>query len=234
MGQIDKTTTETNDALNQHLDDLSLVFPCTPNIGIKCGDETTNAFGWKDLVGQIIPRAGGGAAPAFTAFRGTKVKEYAFSASDVIDNITFHIPHDYVEGSDMYIHIHWGHNGTAISGTLSGNYYVMYSKGYNQAGEIFNQELTIPFTTTITDINSHPQWGHNILEQVFTNDGGDSTHLDRNKIQTDGLIVVAFDISSIPSITGSSESNLPYIFMIDLHYQSTEIATKNRNYPFHT
>ena len=93
------------------------VFPKTSGIGIKV-DENSPTFGWRDIVGQIVPRGTGTPAPAFTAFRGGRVMAYAFQANDIIDNITFHIPHDYVPGTDMYIHAHWGHNGTAISGNF--------------------------------------------------------------------------------------------------------------------
>lgn len=231
--QLGKTGPQVDDALRSHLDDGSILIPKNSNIGIKI-DEDNPQFGWKDIIGQIIPRSGGQAAPAFTAFRGTKVKEYAFSNTDLIDNITFHMPHDYVPGTDMYIHIHWGHNGTAISGTFAGNFYVMYSKGYTQSGEVFNSEITIPWSLSTPDITTYPQWAHNIHEIQFTNDGGDATHLDSNKLEVDGLIVVSFDTTTVPTITGSASSNLPYVFTIDIHYQSTEVATKNRNYPFYS
>ncbi|MCK4635848.1 MAG: hypothetical protein KAT32_03215 [Candidatus Moranbacteria bacterium] len=78
-----------------------LVFDKAVGNGIKI-DTTTPDFGWRDLTGPIIPKAGGGTAPAFTAFRGTNIKSYAFQSSDVIDNITFHLPHDYVPGTDIY------------------------------------------------------------------------------------------------------------------------------------
>lgn len=210
-----------------------LVLPKATGVGVKV-DLSIPTFGFKDLVGQIIPRTGGGAAPAFTAFRGTKVKNYAFGAGDLIDLVTFHLPHDYLPGSNIFIHHHWGHNGTAISGTLAGNFYVTYCKGYNQAGQTFNSELTLPWTLSTPNVATYPQWNHNIHEIALTNTGGDATHLDKDLIEIDGLIQVAFDVTTIPTITGSATSDLPYIFMVDLHYQSTQMATKDKNYPFYT
>jgi hypothetical protein len=209
-----------------------IVLPCSETTGIKC-DFDNPTYGWKDLVGQIVPRSGGQAAPAFTAFRGGKVKEYAFSNTDIIDNITFHMPHDYVLGSDMFIHIHWGHNGTAISGTFAGNMNIMYSKGYTQAGEIFEAETVIPWTLSTPDVTTFPRWSHNIHEFQMSAPAGAGGLIDTDKLEIDGLIVVQFETTTVPSITGSATSNLPYVFTIDIHYQSTETATKNRNYPFY-
>lgn len=209
-----------------------IVLPCDVTSGLKC-DFDNPTYGWKDMTGQIIPRSGGGAAPAFTAFRGGRVKNYAFTVGDVIDNITYHIPHDYVPNSDLYIHIHWKHNGTAISGTFAGNIYATYCKGYTQSGEIYHVEKVIPWSIPTPDITTYPRWAHNIAEIPFSISGGSAIRLDTDKIQTDGLIEIAFDITAKPTITGSVSSNLPYIPTIDIHYQSTEMATKNRNFPFY-
>ena len=146
----------------------NIVFGQYSGIGLKF-DTTTPSYGWRDLVGQIVPRVGGGAAPALAALRGTRVLSYAFSVNDVIDNITYHIPHDYVPGSDLFLHVHWSHNGTAISGTLGISYFVQYAKGYNQAGHIFNSELTVPQSIVATNITTHPRWGHFINEFQLTN-----------------------------------------------------------------
>ena len=45
------------------------------------------------------------------------------------------------------------------------------------------------------------------------------------KVKVDALNVV-----TIPTITGSATSNLPYIFLVDLHYQSIQTATKGRKF----
>jgi hypothetical protein len=119
-----------------------IIFPKTQNIGLKI-DNSNPQFGWKDLLGQLIPRAGGGTAPALGNLRGTGIQYYFYSANDIIDNATFHLPHDFVVGSDLYFHVHWSHNGTAISGNLVLNWYFQYCKGYNQTGQTFPCALPI-------------------------------------------------------------------------------------------
>ena len=202
-----------------------LTFDKSSGRGIKI-DTATPTFGWRDLLGAIIPKARGGTAPAFTAFRGTNVKEYAFQAADIIEDITYHIPHDYVLGSDIHLHLHWGHNGTAISGNLVVDYYLMYAKGHGQA--IFNSEINITETISTPNVADRPQWGHEIDEIQVSNDGGDATHLDRALLEPDGVIKLSLITTTIPTITGSATSDLPYLFTVDIHYQSTNIATKDK------
>lgn len=214
------------------LKDDSVVFCHDAVCGVKV-DQTSPVYGWKDLTGQIVPRSGGAPAPAFTAFRGTNLLCYAFDVGDKIDNIAFHWPHDYVPGSDVFFHVHWGHNGTAIAGTFKINWFFTWAKGYNQAGQIFNAEKQIDQTISITNVAGHPQWGHIIDEFQLSNAGGDATHLDRALFETDGLLMVSMNIETVPTITGSATTNRPYVFMVDVHYQSNQLATKARNAPFY-
>lgn len=72
-----------------------------------------------------------------------------------------------------------------------------------------------------------------IQTKPLTNNGGDSTHIDSNLLEIDGLIQIALKTTTIPTITGGA-TNLPFIFTVDIHYQSSGIATKNKNYPFYT
>lgn len=211
-----------------------LIISGSANNGFKF-NTSAPAFGWKDLTGQIIVRAGGGQAPTLANYRGAGIREYYFSNGDVIDNITFHIPHDYVPGSEMYIHTHWGHNETTISGNFVIDYYLQYCKGYNQASQTFNSAINL--TQTISGINSvttHPRYGHFIDELQFTTPGGAADKIDTSLIEVDGLLLVGFTTTSIPAtMTGGAGG--PFIFMIDIHYQTNGlIGTPNKNYPFYT
>jgi len=230
--KISGIITPFNDTDNVSVSNNDLILPKDSGKGIKV-DINSPTFGYKDLVGQIIPRAGGAPAPLLVAFRGTYIKNYAFQAGDIIDNITFHIPHDYAPGTDMYLHVHWGHHGTAISGNLVIDWYITYCKGYNQSGQTFNSEINVTQTIPTPNITTIPQYAHNIHEFQFTNNGGNSTHIDRNLLEIDGLIQIALKTTTIPTITGGA-TNLPFIFTVDIHYQSSGIATKNKNYPFYT
>lgn len=63
-------------------------------------------------------------------------------------------------------------------------------------------------------------WTHKIAEVVTPQD---------NSIETDGILLVA-----VKRITNGATECTSSIFLVtaDCHYQATQLATKNRNYPF--
>ncbi len=193
-------------------------------------DTTTPVFGWRDLLGNVIPKTVGAGSPALSTFRGGQVRAYSFAAGDDYDG-QFHIPHDYLPGSDIYLHVHWAHNGTTISGSLVLNWYLTYAKGHNQA--IFPAEINITQTITTTNIASRPQYQHFIEEIVVSTAGGAAALLNSTNFEPDGVIMFHMDATTIPTITGGSPNN-PFIFYIDMHYQTTGIQTKNKVPNFYT
>lgn len=207
----------------------SLVLDGTSATGIKY-DESSPSFGWVDIIGPIIPRVNGGPAPQLITFRGTGIQDYYFANNDVIDQIVFHIPHNYYSGStELYLHPHWAHNGTSITGDFVIEWYLSYAKGYSR--EAFDSAITVTQTIS-TNITAHPQYYHNINELLIANVGGTGGLLDINRIEVDGILRVGMKVISIPTITGGVPNN-PFIFTADLHCQSTGVDTVNRNFPFY-
>ena len=201
----------------------------TSGEGIKV-DPAAPTFPWADMIGLIVPDAAGAGAPALGAFIGGNVRRWAFSASDRAD-CEFHIPHDYLPGSDLYIHCHWAHNGTAISGTFIGDFYYTYAKGHNQAN--FSTEKQVTATYNTANIATTPRYRHRIEEVQLSSSGGSATLLDSGLIEVDGVLGVSYIQTAIPTITGGSP-NEPFVFFIDIHYQSTGIGTKQKAPPFWT
>lgn len=193
--------------------------------GIKV-DTTTPTYPWQDITGYMLPDQAGANTPTLAAFRGGSVRRYFFTATDKVD-CEFHIPHDYVPGTDLYLHYHWSHNGTSISGSQVVTMAYTYSKGHNQSGEIFGAEKTQNFTDAGITLAAYPRWGHFITEAAITSTGGSATLIDNALIEVDGVLGVSLAQSTIPSIGGGSP-NEPCIFFIDLHYQSTGIGTKQK------
>lgn len=208
----------------------SIVFPTGSGKGLLI-DPLAPTFGWKDLIGQLTPRASGAPAPALSAFRGVNILSYAFQAGDKIDHIVYHIPHDYAVGTDLHLHIHWGHNGTAISGSMIIAWDIMYAKGHQQ--DIFNSELRNTQTIVTPSITTVPRWQHRIDELQLSIPGGSVSQLDTNNIEVDGLLFIALTVTQIPVITGGSV-NQPFLFTADIHYQSTQMSTKNKTPNFYT
>lgn len=215
-----------------------LILPKTAGAGIKTDADGSPDYNWRDLHGPIIPHPSGGTAPTSKLIRGTgtHIRGYAFSAGDEIDDITFHLDHDYPPATNAYLHTHWEHAGTAISGSLVINWYLTLCKGYNQSAQVFVAEKNITQTISVTNVAGHPQYAHHIDEFAITNNGGDATHFDRALLEPDMIIKCAAVVTTIPTITGSpaGSADEPFILHADLHLQSTSVGTKNKNYPFYT
>jgi hypothetical protein len=211
----------------------NLILDKANTAGLKV-DNATPTYAWRDIIGDITPRAAGGPAPALTAFRGGNILSYAYAVNDVVDQIVFHMPHDYVQGTDVFLHVHWGHNGTAIAGTFTVAAYASWCKGFNQAGNVFNAEITATISETVTNVAGHPRWGHFVTEVQLSTPGGSGSMLNTSLLEVDGLFLVSLKVTSIPTITGSATTNAPYIFTSDIHYQSTNIGTKAKAPPFYT
>lgn len=206
-----------------------LVVPKTQNVGIKI-DTAAPTYPWADIIGQVTPRAATPNQATLNVFRGGQIRNWCFANGDRSDNV-FHIPHDYVMGTDLFIHVHWAHNGTAISGNAVMNFYCSYAKGHNQ--ENFTAEKNTTITYNTTNIATTPQYRHRVDEVAITGAGGSATLIDNALIEVDGLLLVNFDFTTIPTITGGSP-NQPFVFTIDIHYQSTGIGTKQKAPPFWT
>ena len=205
----------------------NLVMPKTSGYGIQV-DTTTPTFGWKDLLGDITPKTTGVGSPSLTTFR-SDIRWFHYSVGEDGD-IVFHIPHDYLPGSDIYIHVHWGHNGTNISGTFDLRFHLSYAKGHQQANFPLDTEMHVVVSSL--NITNTPQYRHRVDEIQASSNGGSATTIDTSVLEPDGMILIHYDVDTIPTITGGSGK--PFIFGIDLHYQATNLTTKNKVPNFYT
>jgi hypothetical protein len=197
-----------------------VVVPKTSGVGIQV-DPAAPTFGWRDLTCAIDPKATGLGTPSRVLYRGT-IYGYAFTVGDLADFDGFHIPHDYVPGSNLYVHVHWSHNGTAISGTAAFEVTMTYAKGHNQAN--FPAEVTQTITVATPNIATVPQYRHRVDEVQASTPGGSATLHNTTDLEVDGLMIGYIKLVTLPTITGG---NL-FIHTVDIHYQSTNIATKQK------
>lgn len=199
-----------------------LILPRFRGHGIKV-DTNRPAFGWRDIEGPIIAAATGANRPVLTTYVG-EVEDYAFDANDHYSAIKFHIPHDYVPGSDLFIHTHWSHNGTNITGSLVLDHRYTYAKGHQQ--QAFSAEKVLTMTVGSLTITNTAQYLHRIDEVQISAASPAASQLDSDEIEPDGLIILHFNVPTIPTITGGAAK--PFIHYVDLHYQSTSVGTKQK------
>lgn len=207
----------------------NLVLPKTPGKGIKV-DTTIPTFGWRDLEGDVDPKATGAGKATLGVWRGGLSKVWFYDAGDTLDQLKYHIPHDYAPGSDLHIHLHWGHHGTAIAGSLVVTFGATYAKGFNRGN--FPAEVSPVITVATPNIATIPQYRHRVDEIQLSAASPSGTQIDSDDIEPDGVIMMGLVITTIPTITGGVV-NKPAFFEIDIHYQSTNMATKQKEPDFY-
>lgn len=172
-------------------------------------DPAAPTYGWRDILGGIAVKGSGPTDPAWSAYQGT-IKGYQFSVNDEVQ-IVFHLPHDHAPGTDLYLHAHWSVITTVIE-TVTWGFDITYAKGHQQAA------FPATVTTTVAQASNGTAYFHNIAETVIT--GG--ALLNLASIEVDGLILVRVYLSAN---TGAIK---PFLHTADIHYQSTNMATKQK------
>lgn len=198
--------TQTLTATNANLD--FLVFPKAAGKGIKV-DQTTPTFGWRDLLGRISVRGVGGTDPNFAVYR-TNIRQFQYSVGDE-SWVEFHIPHDYVPGSDCFLHAHWSVITNVVE-TVTWGFNVSYAKGHGQAA------FPATVNATVAQASNGTAFTHFIAEVPIS--GG--ALVPTGDIEPDGLMLVRVYLAAN---TGIIE---PFLHFADLHYQSTNLGTKQK------
>jgi len=207
-----------------------LTLPKTSGKGIKV-DTTTPTFPWSDILGYVLVLSPGANDPTLTTFRGD-IKAFAFSNAIMNEAfLFFHIPHDYLPGSNLYLHAHWSQNvvDTGGAGGIPGNvkwsFDVSYAKGHNQAA------FPASIATTITATASGTQYQHLLSEVQLSASSPSASQIDTDDIEPDGLILVRCYRN--PADAADTLNQVPFLHYVDLHYQSIGIGTKQKSIPFY-
>jgi hypothetical protein len=210
-------------------DGSNIVIAKTSGVGIKV-EPAAPTFPWHDLIGNVTIRSAGGADPLFNVYRGG-IRQYQFNASNEV-YMEFHIPHDYLPGSDIHLHFHWSLNGTtrtgAAAGTVTGGSVtwgaeVTYAKGHNQAA------FPAPVTFTVTSAApSSTLYRHYITEGQLSAASPSASQIDSDDIEVDGLIMLRAYLSANNITVSAGSVPAPFLHFVDIHYQSTNIGTKQK------
>lgn len=201
----------------------NIIVPNTAGYGIKV-DTASPVYTWRDLEGPIQPKASGAGSPTWTTYTGN-IKEWKFVANDIVD-LKYHWPHDHVPGTDVYIHIHWTHNGSNISGSATVDYRFIWGK----RDGAYDAEKTLSQTITTSSIASRPTLTTFVDEIQLSATSPSASQIDTDNLEPDGLLKISLIVNTIPTITAGSF----FIEYVDIHYQSTNIGTKNKASNFYT
>ncbi len=202
-----------------------LIFDKASGNGVKV-DTATPVFGWRDLLGQIRTRGVGATDPNDAVYRGN-IKAYQFIVNDEAW-IDYHIPHDYVMGTDIHLHFHWSHTSAIVTGgSVTWGADVTYAKGHDQA--------VFPATVNPTVVGnaSTTQYQHMLDEVQISAASPSAVQIDTDDLEPDGVIMVRVYLV-VNNITSGGAVPDPFLHFADIHYQSTNIATKNKVSDFYT
>lgn len=209
----------------------------TSGVGIKV-DLSTPTFGFADLLGDQFSRNTGGTKPTLTAYNDT-VDAWQFSDGDEA-YLSYHIPHDYVPSTDIYLHVHWSQNNAgATGGTIDFKYFALYAKGHNQvSGSTFTGFEGNPITATFPSININDagsgllQYQQHLTEVIISGAAATTALFDRDDFEPDGVIELTLEMDA-NNLTGTPSD--PFIHYVDIHYQTTGlIGTKGKAPDFYT
>jgi hypothetical protein len=201
----------------------AFVLPKTSGKGIAV-DTTTPTFGYRDLLGDVKVLSPGANDPIVAVFRDAI---RAFSFSNAVMNecfMFFHIPHDYVPGSDIFIHTHWSQNvvdsggAAGVPGVVKWSFEVSYAKGHDQAA------FPASFTTYVTQTASGTQYRHMLAEVQLSAASPSAVQIDSDDLEPDGIILVR--CFRDPGDGADTLNQVPFLHYVDIHYQSSNIATK--------
>ncbi len=190
----------------------SPVLPKDSGVGIKV-DPAQPTFGWRDLTSDIQVRGTGVADPTFSAYGATVLRQYSFSAATEQEVfMVFHIPHDYVPGTAIHFHTHWSNAAaTPNTGSVVWGFDYSFAKGFNQAA------FTTPATITVTQACPATSYQHMIAETAAVTISG---------MEVDGLILVRCYRKAADAADTCTDA--VFLHTADVHYQSTNMATKNK------
>jgi len=217
-------TSAEHDANIDHFEENpnGVYIPKSPAIGLKI-DETAPDWGWHDLIGNLhYDDATPATLPPYVTYSGNlKSRQYSVNDEGFIE---LHMPHDYAEGTDIYVHVHWSHNSlTVASGAPTFIVEGTYAKGHNQAA------FGAPISVNLSEAASTTRYQHMVTEAQFSNAGGTGGLLDTATLEVDGMFLLRVTLSANTINDGS----LPFVHFVDIHYQSTGVPTKQKAPSFH-
>lgn len=209
-------------------DGIGAMVPKDRDAGIRVDSQGDPSYGWHDLRGRLfVPDYSAPNAPTLATYIGG-IEEHLLAVGDQMQ-VRHHIPHDYLMGSNLFIHAHWSHNAANVTGgSVTWGFELTYAKGHNQ-GAFGNPIIITEFQSA-----SATQRQHMICEAPVSIPGGSANLLDTDAIEVDGLVFGR--VYLVANNLTVSSGQVPDVFLheVDIHYQSTNVATKQRAPDFWT
>lgn len=180
-------------------------------------DVATRIEGWDDITADLgSGKVAGANQPTWSTYRDG-IQAYEFSPTTMKELwITFHVKHDYKDGTNVYPHVHWSPNTTS-TGTVRWGFEYTVAKGHDQAA--FPATVTVYAETTIS---VDKQYQHFISEVV----DGDAF----NAFEPDTVILMR--VFRDAAHANDTFPDAVHAFTADIHFQGDGQFTPNKAAPF--
>lgn len=164
---------------------------------------------WNDLILPIAGLGKGATAPTVATITGN-IEGLRFGTGDYVFG-AFEIQHNYKEGTDLYVHVHWSPDSTN-----TGNCVFEFEYSGSNVG------ATLPAAQTLT----LTQAGSGVINQHQLANG--ATIIPGTGIKIGEIIIFRL----LRSATGNTFTGNAFVHSIGVHYEcdslgSNQIATKN-------
>jgi hypothetical protein len=213
----DKGSALTHDEMDNNFYELAYVpagkvFPSASGVGIKI-DVNNPDWGWHDMLGYLHADD-----TRYAPYRGN-IKSITFEENESA-YASFHFPHDYAVGTDVFIHVHWSHtSSTVVSGSVTWGFELLHG----EISGIFEEPVVVSVQQQVGN-----QYQHMVAEAIASTPGGSPVLLNTNKLCIDDVVQCRLFLDSNDIVTSDSSVVKPFAHFADIHYRSTALPTKNK------
>lgn len=119
----------------------------TADFRIQVDGYVGHKVGWRDLVAPFTNTSPGASAPTLVTL-ANGIRMYRFGVGDSM-HASYHVDHDYAEGTGAYHHIHWFPETAMNAGdTVTWRIYYIVAKGHNQGQSLLSTRTFFDVTYT--------------------------------------------------------------------------------------
>lgn len=168
---------------------------------------------WNDIFAALDPKSTGVGKPTLRAFSGN-ISQYTMAVNDLTEVAAAEFLHDWKEGSDIELHVHWASRG--VDGTDRA---VKWEIDYTWANPL-----------GVTGTTAFPAAATASAETVIPANTPDKTHIRTSVItftpaggKINGNILLS--LKRIAS-AGTAPTNDPWVLMVGIHYERDTVGSR--------
>jgi len=171
--------------------------------------------GWRDMIGTITLPGTDIGDPVRENLGASGYKAYKFDLGKNYQ-IDYHLQHDYVLASDIFLHVHWLTDGVDTN-PVAWQFTYNYARGFGQQAFTLAEPVV-----TVAEAPPGVAFKHMTSEIVVP--------ISDPTFEPDGILTVV--LQRIPN-GGVDNGDKVFVLTADCHYQTMIPATKNRRPDFY-